>query len=59
MERILKVSDVPFSEISNNERKKLKLFKGPLALIKQLLIETSAQYYTKSNLSVLGIVRFK
>jgi hypothetical protein len=31
MERILKVSDVPFSEISNNERKKLKLFKGLLS----------------------------
>jgi hypothetical protein len=41
MERILK-SDVPFPEISNNERKKLKLFKGLLAFIKQLLIETSA-----------------
>jgi hypothetical protein len=40
MERILKVSDVPFSEISNNERKKIKAVQGTtLALIKQL--ETS------------------
>jgi hypothetical protein len=60
MERILKVSDVPFSEISNNERKKIKAVQGTtLALIKQLLIETSAILYQSYNLSVLGIVRFK
>jgi hypothetical protein len=58
MERILKVSDVPFRKFLIM-KEKIKAVQGPLALIKQLLIETSAILYQSYNLSVLGIVRFK
>jgi hypothetical protein len=57
MERILKVSDVPFSEISNERKKKLKLFRD-LALIKQLLIETSAILYQKLQFVGVGYRAF-
>jgi large subunit ribosomal protein L6 len=60
MERILKVSDVPFSEISNNERKKIKAVQGTtLALIKQLLIETSAILYQKLQFVGVGYRAFQ
>jgi large subunit ribosomal protein L6 len=57
MERILKVSNVPFSEISNNERKKIK--GTTLALIKQLLIETSAMLYQKLQFIGVGYRAFQ
>jgi large subunit ribosomal protein L6 len=59
-ERILKVSSVPFSEISNNERKKIKAVQGTtLALIKQLLIETSAVLYQKLQFVGVGYRAFQ
>jgi large subunit ribosomal protein L6 len=59
-ERVLKVSDVPFSEISNNERKKIKAVQGTtLALIKQLLVETSAILYQKLQFVGVGYRAFQ
>jgi ribosomal protein L6P/L9E len=58
MERILKVSDVPFKFLIM-KKKKLKLFKGLLALIKQLLIETSAILYQKLQFVGVGYRAFQ
>jgi large subunit ribosomal protein L6 len=59
-ERVLKVSSVPFSEISNNERKKIKAVQGTtLALIKQLLVETSAIIYQKLQFVGVGYRAFQ
>jgi large subunit ribosomal protein L6 len=60
IERVLKVSALPFSEISNNERKKIKAVQGTtLALIKQLLIETSAVLYQKLQFVGVGYRAFQ
>jgi large subunit ribosomal protein L6 len=59
-ERIIKVSPVPFSEISNNEKKKIKAVQGTtLALIKQLLIETSTVLYQKLKFVGVGYRAFQ
>lgn len=59
-ERILKVSDVPFSQISNDKMKKIKAVQGTtLALIKQLSIETSAIIYQKLQFVGVGYRAFQ
>jgi len=54
-EKIIKVSDIPTSKkISNNEKKNLKSIQGTtVALIKQLIIETSTIIYQK--LKFIGV----
>nr|QYJ09252.1 ribosomal protein L6 [Pleurosigma sp. mgcode 4] len=47
----IKVSSLPFSELSNNEKKKIKAIQGTtVALLKQILIETSTILYKKLKL---------
>jgi large subunit ribosomal protein L6 len=59
-ERTLKVSDVPFSQISNDKMKKIKAVQGTtLALIKQLSIETSAIIYQKLQFVGVGYRAFQ
>ena len=56
---ILKVSQLPFFKISNNERKKLKAFQGTtVALIKQLIVETSTVLYQKLKFVGVGYRAF-
>lgn len=53
--KLLKVSSLPFSSISNSERKKIKILRGTtIALIKQLLIETSTLISQKLKLHGMG-----
>ena len=54
-QNILKVSQLPFFKISNNEQKKLKAFQGTtVALIKQLIVETSTVLYQKLKFVGVG-----
>lgn len=54
IERVIKVSSIPFSKISNNKKKKIKALQGAtVALIKQLLIETSSILYQR--LKFIGV----
>lgn len=47
----IKVSSLPFSDLSNNEKKKIKAMQGTtVALLKQALIETSTILYKKLKL---------
>ena len=56
---IIKVSALPFSKISNNNKKKIKAFQGTtFALIKQLIVETSAQFYQKLKFIGVGYRAF-
>lgn len=56
---ILKVSQLPFFKVSNNERKKLKAFQGTtVALIKQLIVETSTVLYQKLKFVGVGYRAF-
>ena len=58
-ERVLKVSCVPFLEISNNERKKIKAVQGStIALIKQILVETSNVLHQKLKFVGVGYRAF-
>jgi large subunit ribosomal protein L6 len=58
-EKKIKVSSLPFSEIPNNERKKIKAMQGTtVALIKQILIETSTVLYQKLKLVGVGYRAF-
>nr|YP_009687996.1 ribosomal protein L6 [Haslea nusantara]QDX17593.1 ribosomal protein L6 [Haslea nusantara] len=53
--KILKVSSIPFFSMSNSEKKKLKTLRGTtIALIKQLLIETSTLISQKLRLHGMG-----
>lgn len=53
--KLIEVSLIPFSTISNNEQKKLKSLQGTtIALLKQLIIETSIKLYQKLKLSGIG-----
>ena len=55
----LKVSSIPFSTISNNEKKKIKSIQGTtVALIKQLIIETSAVLHKKLKFIGVGYRAF-
>jgi ribosomal protein L6P/L9E len=59
MERILKVSDVPFRKFLIM-KEKIKAVQGTtLALIKQLLIETSAILYQKLQFVGVGYRAFQ
>lgn len=52
--KLIKVTLIPFAKISNTEKKKLKSIQGTtLALLKQLIIETSTILYQK--LKIVGI----
>lgn len=54
IEKIIKVSSIPFSNISNNEKKKIKAIQGTtVALLKQILIEISTVIYKK--LQIVGV----
>jgi large subunit ribosomal protein L6 len=62
MDRInlIEVTSNPFVQISNNEKKKFKAIQGTtVALIKQLLIETSAIVYQKLKFVGVGYRAFK
>lgn len=53
-EKIIKVSSIPFYDISNNEKKKIKAIQGTtVALLKQMLIEISTTIYKK--LKIIGV----
>ena len=53
--KIIKVSPFMFSSVSNSERKKIKVIRGTtVALIKQLLIETSTLISQKLKLHGMG-----
>jgi len=56
---IIKVTSLPFFKISNNEQKKIKALQGTtVALIKQLIVETSAVLYQKLKLVGVGYRAF-
>jgi len=51
----IEVSSIPFSKISNNQKKKILSMQGTTtALIKQLILETSYIYYQKLKLVGIG-----
>lgn len=53
--KLIKVSLIPFSTISNTEKKKLKSLQGTTtALLKQLIVETSMTFYQKLKLIGIG-----
>ena len=52
--KTIKVSSLPFSDISNNEKKKIKAIQGTtIALLKQILTEVSTVIYKK--LKIVGV----
>ena len=54
IEKTIKVSSLPFSDISNNEKKKIKAIQGTtVALLKQILTEISTVIYKK--LKIVGV----
>lgn len=56
---VLEVSSLPFFKISNNEQKKIKILQGTtVALIKQLIVETSTVLYRKLKLIGVGYRAF-
>lgn len=56
---IIKVSSLPFFKISNNEQKKIKALQATtVALIRQLIIETSAVLYQKLKFVGVGYRAF-
>jgi large subunit ribosomal protein L6 len=58
-ESVIKISAVPFTKISNNEKKKIKALQGTtFALIKQLLVETSTVLYQKLKFIGVGYRAF-
>ena len=53
--RIIKITRDPFSNVSNNERKKLKAIQGTqVSLIKQLLLDMSFLFCKKLNIIGVG-----
>lgn len=57
--RIIKVSSLTLSEISNNKKKKMKSIQGTTtALLKQLILETSITLYKKLKLVGIGYKAF-
>lgn len=56
----IEVTDIPFSKLSNNERKNIKAIQGTtVALIKQVLIETSSIFYQKLKFVGVGYRAFE
>ena len=54
-ERIIKITRMPFFEISNNEKKKLKAVQGTqVSLLKQMLLDISLLFCKKLNLIGVG-----
>lgn len=53
--KIIRISSLFFSKVSNNEKKTIQAIQGTtVALIKQLIIETSAKFYFKLKLVGIG-----
>lgn len=53
--KIILVTSIPFSNLSNNEKKKIRSLQGTTAaLIKQMLIETSSTLYKKLKFVGVG-----
>lgn len=58
-ENVIKVSPVPFLKVSNNKQKKIKVLQGTtVALIKQLIVETSMILYRKLKFVGVGYRAF-
>lgn len=58
-EKLIKVSSIPFSKVSNNEKKKIKSFQGTtVALIKQSIVEVSSILYRKLKFIGVGYRAF-
>lgn len=58
-EKLIKVTSTPFSKLPNNQRKQIKALRATsVALIKQLLIETSSILYAKLNFVGVGYRAF-
>lgn len=56
---IVKINSLSFFKISNNEKKKIKMLQGTtIALIKQLIIETSVLFYQKLKFIGVGYRAF-
>lgn len=56
---VIKVIPLPFFKVSNNEQKKIKALQGTaVALIKQLIVETSVVLYQKLKLVGVGYRAF-
>jgi large subunit ribosomal protein L6 len=59
-ERLIVITSNTFSKTSSNERKKIKALQGTeVALIKQLMIETSSVFYQKIKLIGVGYRAFE
>lgn len=55
----IEVTPIPFSQLSNNQKKNIKAIQGTtVALIKQLLIETSSIFYQKLKFVGVGYRAF-
>jgi large subunit ribosomal protein L6 len=60
IERVINVTSIPVSKISNNTRKKIKAIQGTtVALIKQLFIETLTIFYQKLKFIGVGYRAFE
>ena len=58
--KIIKISAVSLSKISNNQKKKIKTIQGTtVALIKKLITETSTVFYQKLKFVGVGYKAFK
>lgn len=56
----IEVTTIPFSKLSNNDKKNIKSIQGTtVALIKQLLIETSSTFYQKLKFVGVGYRAFE
>lgn len=56
---IIKISSLPFFKISNNNKKKMKSLQGTtIALIKQLIVETTVLFYQKLKFVGVGYRAF-
>jgi large subunit ribosomal protein L6 len=58
-EKLIKVTSIPFSKISNNQKKNILAIQGTtISLIKQLIVETSYILYKKLKLVGVGYRAF-
>ena len=56
----IEVTKIPFSKLSNNDKKNIKAIQGTtVALIKQLLVETSSTFYQKLKFIGVGYRAFE
>jgi len=59
LEKMIKVSPTAFTKISNNQKKKIKTLQGTtVALIKQLIVETSSVLYQRIKFVGVGYRAF-